>query len=95
MAYLGGASAVNKDILPFSIAQGNWALCRVPNSVGIERAGFPGAERLAIAKAVKAILRGTETMDDILARIESEFGESQEVRHILNFVRASKKGIAK
>lgn len=94
-AYVGGASAINKDIIPYSIAQGNWAISRATNLVGLERAGYSAEARQQIAKAVKLLLRGVETIDQLLATIEREFPVSEEVQHLIEFVRRSQKGIAR
>ena len=38
--YIAGDSSVNKDVLPFSIAQGKYAVMRAANQIGMERSGF-------------------------------------------------------
>ena len=41
LCYIAGGSGVNKDVLPFSIAEGKWALMRATNKIGLERAELP------------------------------------------------------
>src|SRR5690606_14743159 len=43
-AFIAGSSVVNKDILPFSKAQGNYAVCRATNKIGLQRKGFSQEE---------------------------------------------------
>ena len=36
-SFIAGSSVINKDILPFTKAQGNYAICRATNKVGLLR----------------------------------------------------------
>lgn len=71
-SFVAGDSAVNKDILPFTIAQGKYAVMRAPNSIGLERAGYPKEEIEAINRAVRIITKGGGTVDEALSRIHNE-----------------------
>ena len=39
-AFLAGASMINKDIVPYCMAQGNYATIRGTNKIGLERSGM-------------------------------------------------------
>ena len=93
-AYIAGSSIINKDIPPFSRAQGNWALAKATNKIGLLRKGFSKEEINNIHKALRILIMGTGTIDELLARIQSECGTSPHIDHLLHFVRSSKRGIA-
>ena len=93
-AYIAGSSIINKDIPPFSRAQGNWALAKATNKVGLLRKGFSKDEINNIHKALRILIMGSGTIDELLARIQSECQTSQNIDHLLHFVRSSKRGIA-
>ncbi|MEZ0391053.1 MAG: acyl-ACP--UDP-N-acetylglucosamine O-acyltransferase [Pseudobdellovibrionaceae bacterium] len=93
-AFVAGSSIVNKDILPFSRAQGNYAICRATNKIGLARKGFPREEVQNIHKAVRILILGSDTIEEALARIQNECQMSPNLEYLINFVRTSKRGIA-
>ncbi len=93
-SFVAGSSIVNKDIPPFSRAQGNWALARATNKVGLLRKGFAKEDVANIHKALRILIMGAGTIDESLARIQSECKMSPHLEHLIHFVRSSKRGIA-
>ncbi len=93
--YISGYSAVNKDILPFSIADGRWALIKGTNKVGLERAEFPKNEIQLIHKALRYLIKGKGTIDEIIEQIRQNCIPSKYVDEIIHFTKNSKKGLAK
>lgn len=93
-AFIAGSSIVNKDILPFSRAQGNWALVRATNKVGLLRRGFNREEVQNIHKAIRIIIMGSETVEAGLERIRNECMPGSAIDELVSFIRASKRGIA-
>lgn len=93
-SFIAGSSIVNKDILPFSRAQGNYALVRATNKVGLLRKGFSRDEVNNIHKAIRIVIMGVGTVDEALARIQSECKPSENIDYLMHFIRSSKRGIA-
>jgi len=93
-SFIAGSSIVNKDILPFSRAQGNYALVRATNKVGLLRKGFSRDEVNNIHKAIRIVTMGAGTIDEALARIQSECKPSENIDYLMHFIRSSKRGIA-
>jgi UDP-N-acetylglucosamine acyltransferase len=93
-AFVAGSSVVNKDILPFSRAQGNWAVVRATNKVGLLRKGFTKDEVQNIHKAIRILIMGKGTVEEALARISSECTADQHIAFLTHFVKSSKRGIA-
>jgi len=94
-AFLAAGSFANKDIVPFTIAEGHWAAPRAVNRVGLKRAGFDAAERRNIERAVRALLDRALTIDDVLERIERDCTPSPQIAHFVSFVKTSERGIAR
>lgn len=94
-SFIAGSSVVNKDILPFSRAQGNYAVCRATNKVGLQRKGFSNEEVENIHRALRIILMGSDTIEEGIARIERECQMSDNMQYLIQFIRSSKRGIAK
>ena len=94
-AYIAAGAFANKDIVPYSIAEGHWATPRAVNRVGLKRAGFDAAERRNIDNALRLILDRSLTIDEVTARIAAECEHSPQIQHLLGFIGASKRGIAR
>lgn len=94
-SFIAGGSIVNKDVLPFSKAQGNHAVVRATNKVGLARRGFPREEVDNIHRAIRILIMGSETVEEALARIDTECATSDNIEYLVKFIRESKRGIAK
>jgi UDP-N-acetylglucosamine acyltransferase len=94
-SFIGGGSVVNKDILPFSKAHGDHAVCRATNKIGLQRNGFDKDEVENVHRAVRILIMGTETIDEAIERIHKECTLSPNVQYLIQFVRNSKRGIAR
>lgn len=93
-AFVAGSSIVNKDILPFSRAQGNWALVRATNKMGLLRKGFAKDEVSNIHKAIRIVIMGSATLEEAYARIDAECVPSENITYLVDFIKSSKRGIA-
>jgi UDP-N-acetylglucosamine acyltransferase len=95
MAFIGGCSKVTKDVPPFMLADGNPAQVRMTNKVGLERNGVPDETQTALKQAYKILYREGLTTPNALARIEAQLPPLPELRHLIDFVRLSERGISK
>ncbi len=93
-AFVAGSSIANKDILPFSKAEGNWALVRATNKVGLLRKGFSKEEVTNIHRAIRIIIMGSSTLAEAFTRIEQECTPSENISYLVDFIKQSKRGIA-
>lgn len=93
-SFVAGSSIVNKDVLPFSRAQGNYAIVRATNKVGLLRKGFSKEEVGNIHKAIRIVVIGSATLDEAYSRIEKECFASEHIDYLVQFIKTSKRGIA-
>lgn len=95
-AILGGCTKIVQDVPPFLIADGNPAHLRGANHVGLERRGFTEAEIKALRRAYKILADKTLNFSQALEKMEaSEDAQSPQVRSLIDFIRASKRGITR
>lgn len=94
-SFLVAGAFANKDILPYTIAEGHWATPRAVNRVGLKRAGFDFDQRKNIERAVRIALDKTATMDDVQQRIRSRCDVDDAVEHFLGFIAGSERGVAR
>jgi len=95
MALVGGCSKVVQDVPPYMIADGNPAVVRAPNRVGMERQGVSAEAQRALRMACRILFRDSLSTKNALARIEAELPELQEVQYLIDFIQRSERGICK
>lgn len=94
-AYVGGKSAVVKDIPPYVIAAGDRACLYGLNKVGLRRNGFSESTVLALKKTYQIIFRIGLTLHEALERARAEVDPIPEVARFLEFIQASDRGVTR
>ena len=89
-AMVGGKSKIVQDVLPFFITDGFPARVRGLNSVGLRRAGFSEEARRALKDAYRMLFRSTIPIEDALRELAQV--DDENVSHLVNFIRGSKRG---
>ena len=95
LSMIGGCSKVVQDVPPFMIADGNPAQTRTINKVGLERNGVGEAALAALKQAYKLLFREGLTISNAVAKIETDLPAFPEIQHLVEFVRASERGLSK
>ena len=85
---------MNKDILPFTIAQGKYAVARASNRIGMERAGYSKEDVESINRAIRILTKGGDTVEASIARIKQECGSGGALDDFLTFAAGSTRGLA-
>lgn len=91
-AITGGCSKIVQDVPPFMIADGNPALVRGINQVGLERHGFSESAMRSIREAYKLIYRSTLNVQQAVDQLQAG-SPSPEVSHLIDFIAKSQRGI--
>jgi len=94
-AYIGGKSAVVKDIPPYVIAAGDRAKLHGLNSVGLKRQGFSQETLSCLKKAYRIIFRIGLTQNEAIERVKAEVEQVPEVAHFIQFIKSSLRGITR
>lgn len=94
-SFIGGASGVSQDIPPYLLANGNHTRLYGLNSEGLKRHGFSKETIKSLTKAFRIIFRTTLPLAKALERVENEVEEIPEVKHMLNFIKSSKRGVCR
>ncbi len=90
-AMIGGASAVAQDIPPFCLAEGNRAMVRSLNIVGLRRR-FEKEDINALNDAYRKIFRGDKGLKDAAEALFSESTNSK-VKQLCEFILKTQRGI--
>jgi len=94
-AYIGGKSAVIKDIPPYVIASGERASLHGLNNVGLKRNGFSKASIGEIKKAYRIVFRIGLTIKQASERVKAEVEQIPEVKNFMGFIKNSSRGITR
>lgn len=91
LAIMRGLSRASRDVPPFCVM--DWThTVRAINRVGLRRAGFTAAQIRALQDAFVCLFGRPRNLALALAELEAQ-PRSSEVRHLIEFIRASKRGV--
>ncbi len=91
LAILRGLSRTSRDVPPFCIMDGTHTV-RAINRVGLRRAGLTAAQIRELQNAFSRLFRRTTNLATALTALEAE-PCSTEVHYLIDFIRASKRGV--
>ena len=95
-AIISGLTGVSQDVPPYMMAAGDRAKLYGLNSVGLKRHQFSEQEIKALKKAYRIIFRSGLTLEKAMKTVEEDdIFQIPEVRHLLNFIQHSKRGISR
>jgi UDP-N-acetylglucosamine acyltransferase len=92
---IGGASAVSQDVPPYVTASGNRVKLYGLNLIGMKRRGFSEDTIQALKDAYRIIFRSGMLLSSAIDRVHKEVQDVPEVRHFLEFILASKRGVCR
>lgn len=95
MAMIGGCGRIVQDVPPYMIAEGNPMAIHGPNRVGMERRQVSPEAREAVKQAYRLLYRSGLSTSQAVERIRGEVPALPEIRHLLDFIQASERGIIK
>ncbi len=90
-AMIGGASAVSQDIPPYFLAEGNRAVVKSLNLVGLRR-NFKREEIDALKRAFKEIFLSKKALSEAAKEL-LEKSENEKIKNLCKFIINTKRGI--
>jgi UDP-N-acetylglucosamine acyltransferase len=95
-AFVSGMTGIAQDLPPFMLASGSRAKLYGLNTVGLKRFNFSEATIRALKKAYRIIFRSSLTLTKAVKTIEEDdIFSIPEVKHLLDFIQHSKRGICR
>ncbi|MFA5335410.1 MAG: acyl-ACP--UDP-N-acetylglucosamine O-acyltransferase [Candidatus Omnitrophota bacterium] len=94
LAMIGGLARVNKDVVPYTLIEGDSETCSL-NIVGIRRSGMAAEAALQIKKIYKLIYRSGLNVSQALAEAAKLGNLAPEAEKMVSFVTSSERGICK
>ncbi|MGH7446704.1 MAG: acyl-ACP--UDP-N-acetylglucosamine O-acyltransferase [Longimicrobiales bacterium] len=92
-AFVGGSSAVRKDVPPFVKAAGDPLRLYGLNSVGLQRRGFTDQERAQLRRAYRLLFQSKLNLREALGATRLELDSTLHVDTLLDFIERSERGV--
>jgi len=93
--FIGAMSGVPQDIPPYTLSSGSRVKLYGLNVIGLERRNFPEKSIKSLKEAYRIIFRSDLLMAEALKKAETEVADCSEVRHFINFIRESERGVCR
>jgi len=94
-AYIGGKTGVTKDVPPYMLVSGHRAKLYGLNTIGLKRKNFPITVLKILKQCYRMLFLSERTLKETLEAAESQFGDVEEVRILVDFIRGSQRGITR
>jgi UDP-N-acetylglucosamine acyltransferase len=95
-AFIGPYSVIKQDILPFSLTSHKPEVSVFgANSIGLERRGFTKPVVESLQTALRLLTRSGLNTSQAVERIRAEVPPCSEVDELLDFIKASERGVVK
>lgn len=92
-AFVGGSSAVRKDVPPFVKAAGDPLKLFGLNSVGLQRRGFTAEQRADLRRVYRLLFQSKRNLREAVTGARAELPASAHVDALLDFIERSERGI--
>ncbi|MDD4878859.1 MAG: acyl-ACP--UDP-N-acetylglucosamine O-acyltransferase [Candidatus Omnitrophica bacterium] len=94
LAMIGGLARVNKDVVPYTLIEGDSEVCSL-NIVGLKRSSIGEDAKAEIKKIYKLLYRSDMNVTQALSEISKLGGLAPEAAHMVEFIKRSERGICK
>ena len=95
-AFIGPYSVIKQDIMPYSLTSYKPEVSVFgANSIGLERRGFSKESIEALQTALRLLTRSNLNTTQAIERIRAEVPACEEVDVLIEFIRASERGVVK
>jgi len=94
VAFIAAGSMVSRDVPPFCMAQGDRAVIRRVNEIGMQRNGFDRDAIRTARKLFRQVFMTEGVLQDRLAGVDPELRATEVGQKLLGFIEESKRGVA-
>lgn len=95
LSITGGCSKVTQDVPPFMMADGNPLHIPAINTIGLKRRGIEEPVPRILKQAHRILYRENLSTRQAVDRIAGDLKSVPEIRHLIDFINSSERGIVK
>jgi UDP-N-acetylglucosamine acyltransferase len=95
LSITGGCAKIVQDVPPFMTADGNPLAVRGINKIGLERQGLTPEAIRSLKEAYRILYRRKLGVQDAVKEIQDALVMNAELKHLIDFVLASERGITR
>lgn len=92
-AMISGGAMASLDVPPYCVAQGDRAVLRGINTIGLQRAGFEKDKIAEIKRLYRALFSTQGRLKEKRAELSNEFADKPHVALLLSFLDESERGV--
>jgi UDP-N-acetylglucosamine acyltransferase len=93
LSYTGGGSRVPMDVVPFIRLAGNPPVVSGLNNVGLQRNGVSPESIKVLKQAYRLLFRSDLNVSQAVERLKSDLPQTPEVKHLVEFIQSSERGV--
>ena len=93
MSIISGFSASRMDVLPYCKGEGRPPIPHGINAIGLKRKGVTPEERESLKSALKILMSEKYLISDAAKVIEDTIPTNKYIKHLVEFIRSSKRGV--
>lgn len=95
MAFVGGFTRIAQDVPPFFIVEGNPAVARGLNTVGMKRRNIDAEVRERLKDCYRMICRENLSTSQAIEKIRKDLAPCPEIDYLIRFIESSERGITR
>lgn len=95
LSIIGGCSKVVKDVLPYAKADGHPLRIYNLNSVGLRRHNTPEPVISMLKETFRILFRADLNTSQALEKLKEQFPHQKEIKHVVEFIEKTKRGMTK
>jgi UDP-N-acetylglucosamine acyltransferase len=92
-AFVGGCSAVARDVPPYTIVYGNRAKMVGLNLVGLKRSGVGDTALQVLKQAYELLFLSEHNLKEGLSRVRRDLPQTPEIQNLLQFIDTTERGL--
>jgi len=92
---IGGGVRIVQDVVPYAIIGDQPVRVGGVNVIGLQRRGFAKEKIMALRKAFKFLFKSDLNTSQAVEKIKAEIEQTEEIKHLLDFISNSDRGLVK
>ena len=94
-SFIGGASKITQNVLPYLMVSGNESSVHGLNIVGLKRRNYTSEQIAVLKDAYKTIFKSNYRLEEALEILSEKYKDSKDIKCIVEFAKKMERGICR